>query len=131
LGVSGEGGGTTGTITSFNITTSTCTGEGAFFTCALTEDSVTGLPAVIHITGTNTVTITGPIVIHKHYSGCGVTKTTETISQATLTLTNSGFQPATLSGLFEAHTTDIFGNETTQTVAQFGSLSGSGTLGVS
>jgi hypothetical protein len=131
-GVSGEGGSSTGTLTSFNVTTSTCAGEGAFATCKLKEDSTTGLPAVVHITGTNTLTITGPIVIHNHYEGCGITKSTLTISDATLTLTNSAFTvPAVLSGLLESHTTDVLGNETTQTVAAFGSLTGSSTLSVS
>ena len=139
LWLSAEGEGTTGTLTEFSPLTNTCKGEGAFASCILKGDSVTNLwIAEVHIVGTNKLTVTNPfgtsVVLHYYYEGanCPIKESTFTISDFNMTLTFSGLNlPATVSGLVESHTTDVLGNETTQTVAIFGSVSGTGTLSVS
>jgi hypothetical protein len=114
----------TATLVAYEHTTAACEGEGIFAGCVLIEDSTTGLPADIHTAGTNTLTVTGPIVIHKVFEGhCPIEKTTLTISDYTLTLQNSSPTHITLSGLAEAHSTmRPSGVETTQTVAMFGTV---------
>lgn len=132
VGITAEEAGA-GKLTEFSPTTSTCKGEGpAFAKCSLKEDSITGLPATVTITGTNTLTINGTLVLHNVYSGpeCPVEKSTLTVSDATITLENSNLTKMTLSGFGEAHTT-VGGVTTSATVALFGSLTGTDTLTVS
>lgn len=125
------------TVTTFDITTSTCEGVLGFAGCELIEDSVTGLPATLGIVNTNTVAITSAIVIHNHYGGAACTFTKSTLTAAAntihLTLQNSGTTlPSSISGAIETHSVDINGTESTQSgVPVFGSITGNGTLSIS
>jgi hypothetical protein len=122
--------GTTATIDTFEPTTETCTGDGAFLGCELVGHETTGLPKHFdalqtNVSGNLVYTVTGLIVIHNVYdAGCPIEKTTLTVSDVTLT-TETVVDPALteldVSGLAEAHSViRTTGGEITQTVAVFG-----------
>jgi hypothetical protein len=126
---------TTGTLETFVPTTSTCVGEGSFTGCELVEHETT-IPndTTIHITGTNSVTLTTPtgtaIVIHNVYDeGCAIEKSTLTVTHLNLNTptvsqgnTNSNLTDVTISGLALSHTWVRGLGEITQEVAVFGTM---------
>jgi hypothetical protein len=124
IGIIAHGGTTTSTSGNISRTTETCAGEGAFTGCELVEDETTGLPADVHTTGTNTLTITGPIVIHNVYDeDCPIVRTTLTFPDVTITLQNSNLTDVVVNALAESHTTIRSPTvEVTQTVAFFGTV---------
>jgi hypothetical protein len=130
LGIVAHGGTDTGTLESFNITTSTCEGEGVLTGCELKEDSVTGLPADImpkttyKVPITGELIVTGPIVVHRVFDDeCPIEKTTWTVSEMTMTLTNCNLTDVMVSGLVEGHNTfRPSGMEVTQNFVVFGTM---------
>jgi hypothetical protein len=136
-GFSVTGGTTTGSLSSYTVTTETCVGGGSLANCTAVADSAT-VPAgtAIHITGTNSATVTAPvhsaeeeegvvtpIVVHYVFNGaCPIEKITLTITDLSLSTTNSNLTDATVSGLALSHTWIRELGETTQTVAVFGTM---------
>jgi hypothetical protein len=132
FGFSVTGGSTTGSLNSYTPTTATCKGEGAFTGCELVEDATT-IPAgtAIHITGTNSATVTAPeveeeiqpIVLHNVYNaGCAIEKSTWTITDLNILSTGSSLTDATVSGFALFHTWTRGLGEVTQTTVLFGTL---------
>lgn len=134
IGVEVEGGTDTGVISSFQRTTETCAGEGAFAGCSLVEDEVTGLPADIKIVGTNEATLeNGSLVFHNRYNaGCLIQSSTLTVTDLTMSGTNSDLTDVTINFVALAHFTNNLGVETTANVALFGTVqTETDTIGIS
>jgi hypothetical protein len=126
---------TTGSLETFEPTTATCVGEGSYTGCELVEHETT-IPndTTIHITGTNSVTLTTPtgtaIVIHNIYDeGCAIEKSTLTVTHLTLNTptvaqgnTDSNLTDVTISGLALSHTWVRGLGEVTQEIATFGTI---------
>lgn len=93
--------GTTGTVKSFQITTNTCKGTGPLENCVLANDTVIGLPWVVHTNGT-AMTITD-VTITNHYvdntPACPVHTTVLHFASATATPdSTSAMSSVTVSG---------------------------------
>jgi hypothetical protein len=124
ISLTANGGSTTGSITSFDHTTSTCTGEGSFAGCEVVDDQTTGLPEVVHTTATNSLTVTGPIIFHTVFDdNCPIVKSTLTVSEFSMGINSSNLTDVVIAGLAETHTMfRVTGLEVTQTTAVFGTL---------
>jgi hypothetical protein len=124
ISVEVEGGTDTGAISSFNRTTETCVGEGAFTGCELVEDETTGLPATFTLTGTNEATMSNAgVVIHNVYdAACPIESSTLTVPHLTMSGTNTNLTDVTITFIAQAHYMVRGVGETTSNVALFGTI---------
>lgn len=131
------GGSSSATISSFSPKTKTCQGSGWYVNCEIAEDNIT-LPVnmTVDIVGTNQVTISAPaeeplVIDYVLNSTCSVEQTTATVTDLTLTGTNSYITALTVGGVGFFHTKFRGIGEITHNMAMAGSLGSESTITIS
>ena len=92
--------GTTGTVTEFKVTTTTCKGTGAAAACELGGDHPENLPWTVHTT-THDLEITDVTILNTYKAGCGLgAQTTLHFPKITAEIDNATtIHSVTLSGV--------------------------------